>query len=223
MNERRGTLELSRPVPPPHGVEPVILSGSPIDKARAAIVLVHGRGGSPDSMLALAGELKTDGLALVVPAAAGGTWYPLPFLAPLEQNEPHLSSALTKLEAVVEELAAKGLASSKVLLLGFSQGACLALDFAGRNARRWGGVAGLSGGLIGPPGHMWNFLGSLSGTPIFLGCSEADPHIPATRLEETTVELRRIGGDVDLRVYRGLGHAVNEDEVLRVQEMIDRL
>lgn len=223
MNGRRATLDLSRAVPPPHGEEPVILSGTAIDNARAAIVLVHGRGGSPDDMLALAGELETDGLALVAPAAAGGTWYPLPFLAPLDQNEPDLSSALTKLEAVVLELTKKGPPSSKILLLGFSQGACLALEFAGRNARRWGGVAGLSGGLIGPPGHMWNFLASLSGTPIFLGCSEADPHIPAARLEETAVELRRIGGDVDLRVYRGLGHAVNEDEVRRVQEMIDRL
>jgi predicted esterase len=223
VNGTRNSLALSRRTPPPHGDEPVLLSGTPLDAAKAAIVLVHGRGGHPDDMLALCDGFKTDGFALVAPAAAGGTWYPLPFIAPLEQNEPHLSSALLKLEAVVEELSVRGIPSSKVLLLGFSQGACLVLEFAGRYARRWGGVAGLSGGLIGPPGRRWNFLASLSGAPIFLGCSDEDPHIPAARLHETAAELRRIGGEVDLRVYRGLGHTINGDEIRRVQEMIDRI
>ena len=185
------------------------------------MVLLHGRGASAEDILSLAGELDAPDVVLVAPDAHQGTWYPFSFLAPLERNEPHLSSALMLVGAIVTALDETGIPPARQLLLGFSQGGCLALEFAGRNARRYGGVAGLSAGLIGPPGRQWAFQGSLDGTPVFLGCSDPDPHIPRERVEESGRELSRIGGAVGVRIYPGLGHAVNRDELARVQELID--
>jgi predicted esterase len=159
-------------------------------------------------------------VAFIAPEAGQGTWYPNSFLAPLERNEPHLASALALVHAVVEGLSRDGIPPARQFLLGFSQGGCLALEFAGRFAQRFAGVVGLSAGLIGPPGRAWSFEGSLDGTPVFLGCSDRDPHIPRERVEESARELERIGGVVDLRIYQGLGHTVNQDEMNQVQEMI---
>jgi len=171
--------------------------------------------------MALARTLDAPESALVAPQAQRETWYPYSFMAPLERNEPHLSSALMLVGAIVGMLEENGIPKARQLLLGFSQGGCLALEFVGRNARRYGGVAGMSAGLIGPPGRQWDFGGSLEGTPVFIGCSDRDPHIPQERVEESGRELARIGGALDVRIYPGLGHTVNRDELDRLQQMVE--
>ena len=213
-------MELRHHVPPPHGGQPVLIGGTPPDSARAAIVLAHGRGAAARDILELHHQWQAAGFAFVAPQAADFTWYPEPFLAPFERNEPQLSSGLALFAGVVEELEARGLPVERQILLGFSQGGCLTLEFAARNARRWGGVVGLSAGLIGPLGRRWDFTGSLAGTPVFLGCGDTDPHIPRERLEESAVVLERLGGNVELQVYPGLGHAMNREELDRVQSLI---
>ena len=205
---------------PPHAGQPLVTGGTPLEGARAALVLVHGRGGGAESMLALAGEFPTDGLALLAPQANGNTWYPFSFLVPMERNEPSLSSGLSVLAAVVAEVAAAGIPHERIGILGFSQGACLSLEFAARNARRYGAVIGLSGGLIGPDGTPRDYAGSLDGTPVFLGCSDVDSHIPEPRVRETGDVLSRLGGEVDLRLYPGMGHLVNGDEVAAVRVLL---
>ena len=222
MTEAIAELTLDKVVPPPHGGQPILVTGAPLDAARGAMVLVHGRGATARDILELRHEWRAPGIAFVSPQAADSMWYPYRFLAPLAQNEPHLSSGLALLEVISEELGRRGVPPERQILLGFSQGGCLILEFAGRNARRWGGVAGLSAGLIGPPGRQWNCTGSLGGPPVFLGCSDHDPHIPRDRVEESSVELERLGGEVELRVYPGLGHTINKDELDQIQLMIDR-
>jgi predicted esterase len=204
----------------PHGDSRIFTAGHPVQGARAAIVLCHGRGATADGMLSLAADLNAPGVAFVAPQASGGTWYPYSFLAPLSKNAPYLPSAIALLHSIVHELNADGIPPERVVLLGFSQGGCLALEYAGRHARRFGGVVGLSAGLIGPRGRSWDFGGSLAGTPVFLGCDEEDPHVPRERVEETGVELRRIGGVVDLRLYQGLGHGVSVEEVGVVRALV---
>jgi predicted esterase len=204
-------------------------AGVPLETAHTAVVLVHGRGASATSMLGLAGELAPRGspasqqVAFLAPQASGHIWYPHSFLAPIALNEPHLSMALSALSELLAMLGKSGLPPERVLLLGFSQGACLTLEFVARNARLYGGVAGLSGGLIGPPGSQHNHPGDFAGTPIFMGCSDVDPHIPLARVQETAQVLERMGANVTARLYRGLGHTVNEDEVEFVRGMIENL
>lgn len=216
-----GILALQATVQGPHGDARVLTAGAAPGDAALAVVLCHGRGGRAEDMLSLAEHLRVPRGVFVAPQAADLTWYPNRFLAPLERNEPHLSSALGLLGAIVEELEGAGTPSRRQVLLGFSQGGCLALEFAGRHARRWGGAVGLSAGLIGPPAHRWDFPGSLDGTPVFLGCSDRDPHVPEERLHESARELERIGGVVDLQIYPGMGHTVNQDELDRVQRLLD--
>jgi len=223
VSETIAKLALQEMVPPPHGGEPILVAGVPLDTARGAMVLVHGRGATAPDILELRHEWHAPGFSFVSPQAADSTWYPYRFLAPLSQNEPHLSSGLALLKAISDDLSRRGVPPERQILLGFSQGGCLTLEFAGRNARRWGGVVGLSAGLIGPPGRLWGFPGSLHGTPVFLGCSDQDPHIPRERVEESAAELGRIGGHVELRIYAGLGHTINKDELDHVQRIIDRL
>lgn len=218
------TLALAREVKGPHAGARIVTAGAALEAARVAVVMCHGRGAAAEDMLELARVLKTPpDVAYIAPQAQDMTWYPYSFMAPLRNNEPYLSSALDLIGAVVEAVVAAGVAHERVMLLGFSQGACLSLEYAGRNARRYGGVVGLSGGLIGPAGRTWNFGGSLDGTPVFLGCSDVDPHIPRERVEESEVELRRIGGVVDMRIYAGMGHTVNEEEVGVVEGIIDEI
>ncbi len=211
------------PINGPHQGQPLLASGAPLEEAHAAAIMVHGRGATAQDILMLSGELPRPGVAYLAPQAAGMAWYPQPFTAPLEANEPWLSSALAALGALVAHVEQAGIPAERVLLLGFSQGACLSLEYAARNARRYGGVAGLSGGLIGPDGAPRDYPGSLDGTPVFLGCSEADPHIPAGRVEHTADVLRGLGADVTLRLYPGMGHTVNRDELDFVRKMVDGL
>jgi phospholipase/carboxylesterase len=204
----------------PHQGQPVLMAGAPLDQAQAAMILVHGRGATAASILTLAQEVDQPDFAYLASQAAGNTWYPYSFLAPLTNNEPHLSSALAMLADLFAQLAEAGFSSDKVMLVGFSQGACLSLEFVARHARRYGGVAGLSGGLIGPDGTPRDYAGSLDGTPIFLGCSDVDFHIPKERVHHSAEVLRKLGGDVTERLYPGMGHMVNEDELEFVRGMM---
>lgn len=182
-------------------------------RARTVAVLAHGRGASADDILALASEMRLDDVALVAPQAPGRTWYPYSFLAPIPENEPHLSAALDTIGHVVADLASEGVPPDRVAFLGFSQGACLILEFVARHPARYAAVVGFSGGLIGPPGTPRDYTGTLSGTPLFLGCSDVDPHIPIDRVHETAAVLQRLGAVVDLRIYPGMGHTVNREEL----------
>jgi phospholipase/carboxylesterase len=198
-------------------------AGEPLNRARAAMVMVHGRGASAESILDLAVELHQPGFAYLAPQAAGDTWYPYSFLAPLARNEPGISSGLAAIANVLAQVAQAGIPLERTMLLGFSQGACLALEFVARNARRYGGVAGLSGGLIGPDGTPRDYPGSLAGTPVFLGCSDVDFHIPKGRVELSAQVLQRLGANVTMRLYPGMGHTVNQDEIDFVQGMMAAL
>lgn len=207
----------------PHQGQPVVTAGRPLDKADAAVVMVHGRGASAESILTLADEFGRPEPAYVAPQAAGSTWYPYSFMAPIQQNEPYLSSALELLEAVLAKLEAEGIPPERTVLLGFSQGACLTLEFAARHAQPFGGLVALSGGLIGPPGTRRDYPGSFDGTPVFLGCSDRDPHIPEERVHESAEVFRRMDARVTERIYPGLGHTVNQDELLWVRDLLGSL
>jgi predicted esterase len=207
----------------PHQGQPVLAAGPPLDRATAAVILVHGRGATAQSILSLAAELAHRETAYLAPQAAGNSWYPYSFLAPIARNEPDLSSGLTLIGEMLDRLNAAGIAPERTLLLGFSQGACLVLEFAARHARRYGGVAGLSGGLIGPDGTPRDHVGSLEGTPVFLGCSETDFHIPQERVHHSAAVLERLGGQITTRLYPNLGHTINQDELAFVREMMERI
>jgi predicted esterase len=187
------------------------------------MLMLHGRGARAEDILSLANELKVPGFAYFAPQAAGDTWYPNRFLVTLVENEPWLSSALKFLGDVLSEIVNAGIPAERIILLGFSQGACLTLEFAARNARRYGGIVGLSGALIGPDDTPRDYKGSLAGTPVFLGCSDADFHVPKERGEETADVLKRLGGEVTLRLYPKMDHTVNQDEIEFVRGMMQTL
>ncbi len=209
--------------PGPHQGQPVYACGTPLAQARAALVMAHGRGAGAGDMLAFAEKLARPGFAFLAPQAAASHWYPNRFSASLESNEPWLSAALEAFGEVVARVEAAGIPAGRILLLGFSQGACLALEYAARNARRYGGVAGLAGSLIGPAEAPREYAGSLDGTPVFLGCSDTDPFIPSERVLGSAAVLERLGGAVTMRLYPNLDHRINLDETRAVQEMMERL
>ena len=204
----------------PHAGQPVLRRGPPPRDARLVMILAHGRGSSADDILGLAREFNSRDVSYLAPHAAGHTWYPHTFLAPVERNEPYLSSALRLLNTVVEQISREGVPRERIVLLGFSQGACLSLEFAARHAHRYAGIAALSGGLIGPPGTPRSYRGSLDGTPVFLGCSDIDPHIPLERVHEAADVFRQMGATVDERIYPRMGHTVNDDEIAAVEKML---
>ena len=204
----------------PHGEQPVRQAGAPLAEAQAAVVMVHGRGASTESILELAPLLETDRVAFLAPQAAGGQWYPYGFMEAIARNEPGITSGLRSIARVLDEIREAGIPPECTLLLGFSQGACLATEYAARHARCYGGVACLSGGLIGPDGTSRDYGGSLDGTPVFLGCSDVDLHIPAARVRESADVLRSLGAEVTMRLYPGMGHTVNEDEIAAVRAML---
>jgi predicted esterase len=204
----------------PHDGGPVVFAGAPIEKARAGAILVHGRGADARDILGLVPEIDPGEVAYAAPDAASHTWYPNSFLAPIDRNEPGISSGLRVLDGLVNRFASAGTPPERLLLLGFSQGACLALEYAARHARRFGGVAALSGGLIGPPGTPREYAGSFDGAPVFLGCGDADAHIPEARVRESAAVFEQMGAAVTLRIYPRMGHGINEDEVSRVRALM---
>jgi predicted esterase len=204
----------------PHGSQTLVREGKPLGTA-PVLIMVHGRGAGPKNILDLAPRLNRPGFTLLAPAASGNTWYPYSFMAEIEKNEPGLSSALDTLSRVVDDAMAAGVPSERIVMLGFSQGACLTSEFVARNARRFGGVIVFTGGLIGPEGTSRDYAGSFAGTPIFLGCSDIDNHVPKTRVDETASVFTRMGAIVDERIYPGMGHLVNDDEIAAAQAILD--
>lgn len=207
----------------PHAGQPVVAAGPPLEEAAAAMVLVHGRGATAQGMIPLARELAQPRFTYLAPQAADSTWYPQRFMAPLEANEPYLTSALAAVWRVVEEAAAAGVSAERTILLGFSQGACLTLELAARHARRYGAVVGLTGGLIGPPGRDFDFAGDFAGTPVLLASGDPDPHVPWSRVEETAGVLRDLGAEVTLERYPGMGHTINEEQLRMTRALMERL
>jgi phospholipase/carboxylesterase len=206
-----------------HAGQPVQHAGKPVDRATAVIVMIHGRNAAPDNILSLVPRLDRPDVAYLAPAAAERSWYPYTFLSERHRNEPHLSSALQVLADLTDDLREQGIARDRIVLLGFSQGACLASEFLLQHPARWGGLVAFSGGLIGPPGTTWAPSGALDGTAVFLGCSDVDAHIPLDRVEDTARVFTSMSADVDLQIYPGMGHAVNDDELAHARALIDRL
>jgi predicted esterase len=204
----------------PHKGQPVLHYGAPIESARRVAIFIHGRGASAEDILGIAAELGTEDVAYLAPQAAGNTWYPYSFLSPVSQNEPNLTSALSVVGELVAKIAADGHTSERIIILGFSQGACLGLEFAARNAGRYAAVIALSGGLIGPPGTPRNYPGAMLETPVFLGCSDVDPHIPLERVHESANVFRKMGARVDQRIYKRMGHTINADELAAARELV---
>jgi predicted esterase len=204
----------------PHADQPVLRRGPASGQASVGVILVHGRGDSASGILGLADALDAPHAVWLAPQAAGHAWYPFSFLVPMERNEPGLSSGLEVIDGLVETLRGEGLPPERIVLMGFSQGACLAQEYAARHARRYHAVVGLSGGLIGPPGTPRDYSGSFDGTPVFLGCSDIDAHIPVERVHESADVFARMGAAVDTRIYPGMGHTVNAEELSAVQALL---
>jgi predicted esterase len=204
----------------PHADQPVLRRGPQPADARLAIILLHGRGDSAAGILGLADEFEADGVCWLAPQAAQNTWYPYSFLTPMDKNQPGLDSGLQVIARLVATLERDGVPAARVGLMGFSQGACLAQEFAARHARRYAAIVGLSGGLIGPPDTPRDYAGAFDGTPVFLGCSDIDPHIPVERVNESADVFRRMGAQVDERIYPGMGHTVNADEIAAVNRLL---
>ena len=207
----------------PHRNQPILTGGRNLPGATGAVILVHGRGASAEDILSLGREFDHPELAYLAPQAAGHSWYPYSFLAPIEQNEPWLTSALDKLGRTVEEISHAGIAREKIVIAGFSQGACLASEFVARNAARYGGLIAFSGGLIGPPGTEFRYTGKLGGTTTFFGGVDPDPHVPWQRVQESASVLSALGAEVLLRRYAGMPHTVNQDELEEAKRLIDRV
>ena len=184
------------------------------------MLMIHGRAARAEDILSLADQFANPEFAYLAPQAAENTWYPNRFLAPIADNEPWLSSALEFVGDVLEQIITAGIPYERTILLGFSQGACLTLEFAARNARRFGGVIGLSGALVGPDDTQRNYPGSLSRTPVFLGCSDVDFHVPKERVDQTADVMRKLGGVVTERLYPNMDHTVNQDEFVFVRELM---
>ena len=199
-----------------------ILQGKELTEASNVLIMVHGRGADAQDILGIASHLNVKDFALLAPQATNHTWYPYSFLSLPAQNEPWLSSALSLLNELVGDVISKGIKTENIYFLGFSQGACLTLEFVTRNATRYGGVAAFTGGLIGDKIYSENYTGDFAGTPIFMGSSDPDPHVPVQRVNETEAILLRMNASVTKKIYKGLGHTINEDEIDQANKLIFR-
>ncbi len=185
--------------------------------------MIHGRGAGPRNILDLVPLIGHPRAAYVAPGANGGTWYPKSFLSPIAENEPGISSGIAVIHGLIEELVSGGVPTERIMLLGFSQGACLTCTAAQRRPTRYGGVIAFSGGLIGPPGTTWDAQGSFESTPAFFGCSDIDPHVPEPRVRESAAVYERMVASVTTRIYPGMGHLVNDDEVSFARDLLAQL
>jgi len=207
----------------PHQKEKTVFAGAKPGKAKAAIILLHGRGATAESILTLADEFTGEDILYAAPQAAGFQWYPYSFLAPSQKNESGLSSGLQAIFDIVTDLESKGIKKEKTVLAGFSQGACLASEFVARHPAHYGGLLAFSGGLIGDEVLSENYSGSLNNTPCFLGCSNIDPHIPLERVRESENILTGMGADVSTKIYKGMGHTINQDEIDEANSIISKV
>jgi phospholipase/carboxylesterase len=198
----------------------VISAGKPLNEAGKVLIMIHGRGGSADDILSLATYLQVNDFALLAPQATNNTWYPYSFLAPVAQNEPWLSSALAVIKEVVADVKARGIADENIYFLGFSQGACLTLEFVTRNAATYGGVMAFTGGLIGDIINTDNYTGDFGGTPVFIGTSDPDPHVPVERVHATAEILAKMNARVIKKIYKNMGHTINQDEINTANEEV---
>jgi predicted esterase len=206
-----------------HQGQPVLASGAPLENARAVMVMIHGRGADARSILSLSSDLAHPNAAYLAPQAKDGTWYPFRFIEPVEKNEPYLTSALNLIDSVIKHVNDAGISTQRIVLLGFSQGACLALEYAARNPKRYGGVIAYTGGLIGSPSEPRAYTGSFEGTPIFIGSSDVDFHVPLERVKYSTDTLKSLDANVTERIYPGMGHTINDDEISFAQTLLEQV
>jgi predicted esterase len=208
----------------PHKGQPVATRGKPIEESRGVVVMMHGRERDTEDILGVAERIgEEESFAYVAPAAKDNSWYPYSFMEPIEKNEPYLTHALEVVDDVVNELVGKGIPKERIVLAGFSQGACLAAEYAVRHAARYGGILLFTGGLIGPPGTVWEYARSFGGTPVFLGTSDVDEFVPVERVHESTEVFEAMGAEVELRVYPGMDHIVNDDEVAVARQILQKI
>ena len=190
---------------------------------KPVVVMLHGRGAGPENILDLVPRLDRPQFQYIAPAAPNRTWYPYSFMAEIEKNEPYLSEALTAVHQAVRDALGTGVPHGQIVLLGFSQGACLATEFMIRNAAAFGGLVAFSGGAIGPPGTAWEESGNFHGMPVFFGCSDVDAHVPETRVRESAAVCERMGATVTTKIYPGMGHLVNDDEIAHARALLDEV
>jgi phospholipase/carboxylesterase len=198
----------------------IVTAGQPLAKATKALIMLHGRGATAEDILGLANEFKVNDFALLAPQATNYTWYPLSFLAPVKQNEPWLTSAIQIVSEIVSDIRSAGIKDENIYFAGFSQGACLTLEFVSRNATRWGGVAAFTGGLIGDRIYPENYRGDFAGTPVFIGTSNPDPHVPVERVNASADVIRSMHAVVTEKVYPGMGHTINREEIEIVNKIL---
>jgi phospholipase/carboxylesterase len=198
----------------------IIVKGKELSKDSKVLILLHGRGGSAEDILSLASYLNVADFTLMAPEATNNSWYPYSFLAPPSQNEPWLSSALNLIKELVDELVAKGVSHNNIYFAGFSQGACLTLEFVTRNANHYGGVAAFTGGLIGDVVYTENYTGDFQNTPVFIGTSDPDPHVPVARVHETANILKKMNASVTINIYKNMGHTISQDEIAQANKIV---
>jgi predicted esterase len=196
-----------------HEGQPLVVRGRSLEESHAVAIMMHGRGRTTDDILELANRIGNSAFTYLAPTAKDNTWYPYGFMEAIEKNEPFLSSALAIYDALIGQLLEKGFSKQQIILLGFSQGACLTAEYAVRHADRYGGIVLFTGGLIGPPGTSWHYPGSFQGTPIFLGTSDIDGFVPQERVQESAAIFEQMGAQVIERIYPGMDHIVNDDEI----------
>jgi phospholipase/carboxylesterase len=197
-----------------------ITAGKDLKLAKKALIMLHGRGAQASDILSLAPHLQVNDYALVAPQATNYTWYPYSFMANPNHNEPWLSSALTVIGEVVKDIEAAGIAKENIYFLGFSQGACLTLEYVTRHAAKWGGVVAFTGGLIGDILYKENYTGDFAGTPVFIGTSNPDPHVPVERVKASTRVLESMNARVTEKIYTNMGHTVSKDEIDQVNKLV---
>ena len=200
-----------------------ITAGKPLNEAKKALIMIHGRGARSNDILSLARHLNVSDFALIAPQTEGNTWYPYSFLAPTSQNEPSLSKSLNVISEVVKSVEENGISKENIYFLGFSQGACLAIEFTARNASKYGGVVAFTGGLIGETISEDTYSGNFENTPIFIGTSDPDFHVPVERVNETEMLLKKMGASVTKKIYENMGHTISQDEINLANELVFNL
>ncbi|MBO9732455.1 MAG: dienelactone hydrolase family protein [Chitinophaga sp.] len=198
----------------------IITAGVPLEQAKKALIMIHGRGGSARDIISLAPHLNVADFAIVAPQATGNTWYPQSFLAPPSQNEPYLTGALQLLTQVVDDVLAAGISRENIYFLGFSQGACLTLEFTTRNAAQYGGIVAFTGGLIGDKIYTANYKGNFNQTPVYIGSSDPDFHVPVSRVHESEAILQSMGANVTATIYPNMGHTITGEEISQANKLV---